>query len=66
MHDPASRLLAALTATGTHGAKVVDLVERTGQPGPTIHSQLVALEAAGTVKRAGKARWRLTQPATHP
>jgi S-DNA-T family DNA segregation ATPase FtsK/SpoIIIE len=65
-HDPASRLLAALSAAGTHGAKVVDLVERTGQPGPTIHAQLVALEAAGTVQRAGKGRWRLAQPDTRP
>jgi S-DNA-T family DNA segregation ATPase FtsK/SpoIIIE len=63
-HDPASRLLAALSAAGTHGAKIIDLVERTGQPGPTIHAQLVALEAAGTVQRAGKGRWRLAQPDT--
>jgi hypothetical protein len=63
---PASRLLVALTAAGSHGAKVLDLVERTGQPGPTIHAQLVALEAAGTVQRAGKGRWRLTHPDTHP
>jgi S-DNA-T family DNA segregation ATPase FtsK/SpoIIIE len=31
--DPASRLLAALAAAGLQGAKVIDLVERTGQPG---------------------------------
>ncbi len=65
-YDPASRLLAELSSAGTHGAKVVDLVERTGQPGPTIHAQLVALEAAGTVQRAGKGRWRLTAPDARP
>ena len=65
-HDPAARLLEVLATIGAQGARVLGLAERTGQPGPTVHAQLVALEAAGTVERAGKGRWRLTQPPTRP
>jgi DNA-binding IclR family transcriptional regulator len=63
--DPIGRLLTALEHAGTRGAKVADLAQRTGQPGPTVHAHLVALQAAGRVQRCGHGRWRTTDP-HHP
>jgi hypothetical protein len=60
--DPVGLLLAALVHAGPHGAKVADLAAQTGQPGPTVHAHLVALEAARQVQRCGHGRWRTTYP----
>jgi S-DNA-T family DNA segregation ATPase FtsK/SpoIIIE len=60
--DPIGALLVELHAAGPAGARIPELALRTGQPGPTVHAHLVALEAAGQVERAGNRRWRISQP----